>query len=183
MKIILLQDEKKLGKKGDIIEASEGYARNFILKTKKGIEANAKNMNDLKLKRQNDDKVAAEQLEAAKELAKKLGEGQVKLAIKVGKDGRAFGSISSKEIAAAVKGKTKIIVDGGIRSGVDVFRAIALGADAVLIGRPVLTAIYGGGEEGVQLLTNKIKAELEDTMAMCGAKDLASITRDMVFLK
>ena len=111
MKVILTEDVKALGKKGDIVDVNDGYARNFILKTKKGIEANAKNMNDLKLKRQNDDKVALEQLEAAKELAKKLGEGQVKLAIKVGKDGRAFGSVSSKEIAAAVKTQMSLEVD------------------------------------------------------------------------
>ena len=111
MKVILTEDVKALGKKGDIVEVNDGYARNFILKTKKGIEANAKNMNDLKLKKQNDDKVALEQLEAAKELAKKLGEGQVKLAIKIGKDGRAFGSVSSKEIAAAVKSQMNLDVD------------------------------------------------------------------------
>jgi len=111
MKVILTEDVKALGKKGDIVEVNDGYARNFILKTKKGIEANAKNMNDLKLKKQNDDKVALEQLEAAKELAKKLGEGQVKLAIKVGKDGRAFGSVSSKEIAAAVKAQMNLEID------------------------------------------------------------------------
>ena len=111
MKVILTEDVKALGKKGEIVEVNDGYARNFILKTKKGIEANAKNMNDLKLKKQNDDKVAAEQLEAAKELAKKLGEGQVKLAIKIGKDGRAFGSVSSKEIAAAVKTQMNLDVD------------------------------------------------------------------------
>ena len=111
MKVILTQDVKSLGKKGDIVDVNDGYARNFILKTNKGIEANAKNMNDLKLKRQNDDKVAAQQLEDAKELAKKLGEGQVKLAIKIGKDGRAFGSVSSKEIAAAVKTQMNLDVD------------------------------------------------------------------------
>ena len=111
MKVILTEDVKSLGKKGEIVEVNDGYARNFILKTKKGIEANAKNMNDLKLKKQNDDKVAAEQLEAAKELAKKIGEGQVKLAIKIGKDGRAFGSVSSKEIAAAVKAQMNLEVD------------------------------------------------------------------------
>ena len=111
MKVILTEDVKSLGKKGDIVEVNEGYARNFILKTKKGIEANAKNMNDLKLKKQNDDKVAAQQLEDAKELAKKIGEGQVKLAIKIGKDGRAFGSVSSKEIAAAVKTQMNLEVD------------------------------------------------------------------------
>lgn len=111
MKVILTEDVKSLGKKGDIVNVNDGYARNFILKTNKGIEANAKNMNDLKLKKQNDDKVAAEQLAAAKELAKKLGEGQVKLAIKIGKDGRAFGSVSSKEIAAAVKAQMNLEVD------------------------------------------------------------------------
>lgn len=111
MKVILTEDVKSLGKKGEIVNVNDGYARNFILKTNKGIEANAKNMNDLKLKKQNDDKVAAEQLEAAKELAKKLGEGQVKLAIKIGKDGRAFGSVSSKEIAAAVKAQMNLEVD------------------------------------------------------------------------
>ena len=76
----------------------------------------------------------------------------------------------------------KIFVDGGIRTGVDVFKALALGADAVIIARPFVSAVYGGGEEGVKLYIDKIGAELEDTMAMCGAKDLASITRDMVFL-
>ena len=111
MKVILTEDVKSLGKKGDIVNVNDGYARNFILKTNKGIEANAKNMNDLKLKKQNDDKVAAQQLEAAKELAKKIGEGQVKLAIKIGKDGRAFGSVSSKEIAAAVIAQMNLEVD------------------------------------------------------------------------
>ena len=111
MKVILTEDVKSLGKKGDIVNVNDGYARNFILKTNKGIEANAKNMNDLKLKKQNDDKVAAQQLEAAKKKEKKIGEGQVKLAIKIGKDGRAFGSVSSKEIAAAVKAQMNLEVD------------------------------------------------------------------------
>ncbi len=111
MKVILTEDVKSLGKKGDIVNVNDGYARNFILKTNKGIEANAKNMNDLKLKRQNEDKVALEQLEAAKELAKKLGAGQIKLAIKIGEGGRAFGSVSSKEIAAAVKAQMNLDVD------------------------------------------------------------------------
>ena len=111
MKVILLQDVKSLGKKGDVVDVNDGYARNFVLPKKLGVEANGKNMNDLKLKKQNDDKVAAQQLEAAKELAKKIGEGQVKLAIKIGKDGRAFGSVSSKEIAAAVKVQMNLEVD------------------------------------------------------------------------
>lgn len=84
------------------------------------------------------------------------------------------------EIADAVGGDMKILVDGGIRSGVDVFKALALGADAVLIGRPYVTAVYGGAAEGVKALTDKLAAELEDTMAMCGAHSLEEITRDMV---
>ena len=101
MKIILLQDEKKLGKKGDIIEASEGYARNYILPKKIGVEATAKNMNDLKLHKANEDKLAKEQLDAAKALAASLEPKQVVVKIKAGEGGRAFGSVSSKEIAAA----------------------------------------------------------------------------------
>ena len=85
------------------------------------------------------------------------------------------------EIAEALKGSgVKILVDGGIRSGVDVFKALALGADAVLICRPFVTAVYGGGEEGVKCYIDKIAAELADTMQMCGAHSLAEITRDMV---
>lgn len=85
-------------------------------------------------------------------------------------------------IVKAVKGDVTIFVDGGIRSGVDVFRAIALGADAVLIGRPVLTAIYGAGEEGLALYMDKICGELKSTMTMCGVGDLASIGPDNIFL-
>ena len=85
------------------------------------------------------------------------------------------------DIADALKGSgMKIFVDGGIRSGVDIFKALALGADAVIICRPFVPAVYGGAEEGVSLLIQKLGAELEETMAMCGAKDLASITRDMI---
>lgn len=85
------------------------------------------------------------------------------------------------DIADSLKGSgMKIFVDGGIRSGVDIFKALALGADAVIICRPFVPAVYGGAEEGVSLLIQKLGAELEETMAMCGAKDLASITRDMI---
>lgn len=88
------------------------------------------------------------------------------------------------EIVDALKGSgMKILVDGGIRSGVDVFKALALGADGVIICRPFVPAVFGGAEEGVKLYIEKIGAELADTMAMCGAKDIASITRDMVFCK
>lgn len=85
------------------------------------------------------------------------------------------------EIAQALRGSgVKILVDGGIRSGVDVFKALALGADAALICRPFVTAVYGGGEEGVQCYIQKIAAELTDAMQMCGAATLADITPDMV---
>jgi len=84
------------------------------------------------------------------------------------------------EIAAAVKGSLKIFVDGGIRSGVDVFKALAMGADAVLIARPYVTVLYGAEAEGVKIYTEKIGSELADAMAMCGARSLSDITRDMV---
>ncbi|MDO5417745.1 MAG: alpha-hydroxy-acid oxidizing protein [Lachnospiraceae bacterium] len=87
-----------------------------------------------------------------------------------------------EEIVDAVDGSMKILVDGGIRTGVDVFKALALGADGVIICRPFVTALFGGGEEGVKLYVEKIGAELEDTMAMCGANSLAEISRDMVCL-
>ncbi|MBQ2802684.1 MAG: 50S ribosomal protein L9, partial [Lachnospiraceae bacterium] len=111
MKIILLQDEKKLGKKGDIIEASEGYARNYILPKKIGVEATAKNMNDLKLQKANEEKVAKEILEEAKALAAILETKQVVVKIKAGEGGRAFGSVSTKEIAAACKEQHNIEID------------------------------------------------------------------------
>ena len=111
MKIILLQDEKKLGKKGDVIEVSEGYARNFILPKKIGVEATPKNMNDLKLQKANSDKIAQEQLDAAKEMAARLGDKQVVVKIKAGEGGRAFGSVSSKEIAASCKEQHNIEID------------------------------------------------------------------------
>ena len=111
MKVILLQDVKSLGKKGEIVNVNDGYARNFILPKKLGAEATAKNLNDLKLQKNNEQKVAQENLDAAKELAAELAAGKVELAIKVGEGGRTFGSVSSKEIAAAVKDQMKLDVD------------------------------------------------------------------------
>lgn len=111
MKIILLQDEKKLGKKGDIIEASEGYARNYILPKKIGVEATARNMNDLKLQKANQEKIAQEQLDAAKALAAELESKIVVVKIKAGEGGKTFGSVSSKEIAAALKEQHQIEID------------------------------------------------------------------------
>lgn len=88
-----------------------------------------------------------------------------------------------EDIASALKGtNVKILVDGGIRSGADVFKALALGADAALICRPFVTAVYGGAQNGVKTYIEKIGAELEETMAMCGAHNLESITRDMILL-
>lgn len=89
-----------------------------------------------------------------------------------------------EDIVAALRGTgVKVLVDGGIRSGVDVFKALAMGADAVIIARPFVSAVYGGAEEGVKLYIDKIGGELADTMSMCGAKTLADITRDMIFVK
>ena len=84
-------------------------------------------------------------------------------------------------IADAVGGKLTILVDGGLRNGTDIFKALAMGADGVLIGRPFVTMVYGGGAEGPAVLVNKLQAELADTMAMCGAHSLAEIRRDMLF--
>ena len=85
-----------------------------------------------------------------------------------------------EEIVQAVGKDMKIFVDGGLRSGVDIFKALALGADAVLIGRPYVTAVYGGGAEGVATYTEKLITELADTMTMCGAHNLSEISREMV---
>ena len=86
-----------------------------------------------------------------------------------------------EDIVEAVGGRMKILVDGGLRSGVDVFKALAMGADGVLLGRPFVTAVYGGAAEGVQFYIDKIGGELEDTMRMCGANTISDITRDMIF--
>ena len=95
MKVILLEDVKSVGKKGEVVTVKDGYAKNFILKKNLGVEATSKNLNDLKLQKQNDEKVAAENLEKAQE--------SVEVAIKAGQDGRVFGSVSTKEIATAAK--------------------------------------------------------------------------------
>lgn len=111
MKIILQQDEKKLGKKGDIVEVSEGYARNYILPKKIGVEATAANMNDLKLRKANNAKIAQEQLDAAKALAAELENKIVEVKIKAGEGGKTFGSVSAKEISASLKEQYGIEVD------------------------------------------------------------------------
>lgn len=111
MKVILLQDVKALGKKGEVVNVNDGYARNFILPKKLGVEANGKNINDLKLQKNNEAKVAQEHLDAAKKLAEELKAGKVVLTMKVGEGGRTFGSVSSKEIAEAVKEQMHLDID------------------------------------------------------------------------
>ena len=111
MKIILLQDVKSLGKKGEIVEVNQGYARNFVLPKKLGVEATPENLNDLKLKNKNDDKIAAENLAAAEKLRDDLKEKKIVAQMKVGSNGKTFGSISSKEIAELIKSQLGIDVD------------------------------------------------------------------------
>ncbi len=111
MEVILLQDVKSLGKKGDLVKVNEGYGRNYILPKKLGIEATSKNMNDLKLQKANQIKVAKEELEAAKAFAKDLEEKTVTVAVKSGEGGRIFGSISTKEIAKAAKEQLGMEID------------------------------------------------------------------------
>lgn len=111
MKVILLQDVKSLGKQGEIVDVSDGYARNFILPKKVGLEANSKNLNDLKLQKANEEKKAQELLDAAKELAKVLETKEVVVKMKSGEGGKAFGSVSSKEIAAEAKKQCDLELD------------------------------------------------------------------------
>lgn len=111
MQIVLLEDVKALGKKGEVVKVSDGYARNFILPKKLGVEATAQNLNDLKLQKANEKKIAAEQLAAAKELGAQLEKTAINLKIRAGEGGKAFGSVSSKEIATAVKDQLGLEID------------------------------------------------------------------------
>lgn len=111
MKVILLEDVKSLGKKGELVEVNDGYARNYILAKKLGVEATAKNLNDLKLKKAHEDKLAAQRLADAKAFAESLKNVQVTLKIKTGEGGKLFGSVSSKEIAQAAKEQLDLEID------------------------------------------------------------------------
>ena len=111
MKIILLEDVKSLGKKGDIVNVSDGYARNAILPKKLGVEATGKNLNDLKLQNQHADKVAAENLENARQLASVIEKTTVQVELKGGEGGKSFGSISAKEISQAAKDQAGLDID------------------------------------------------------------------------
>lgn len=123
MEVILLEDVKSLGKKGELVKVSEGYARNFLLKKNLGVEATAKSKNDLKLQKQHEEKVAQEKLEAAKAFAEELKEKSITVSIKTGSGGRSFGSVSTKELVAAAKeqlgyelDKKKIVLAQPIKS-------------------------------------------------------------------
>ena len=111
MKVILLEDVKSRGKKGQIVNVSDGYARNMILPKKLGVEATSKNLNDLKLRKANEEKVAQENLDAAKAFAEELSTKEVILTLKVGEGGRTFGSVSSKEISEAAKKQLNLDID------------------------------------------------------------------------
>ena len=111
MEVILLQDVKSLGKKGQIVKINDGYARNYVLPKKLGLEANAKNLNDLKLEKARQAKHEAEELAAAKELAVKVEAQPVKVTIKTGEGGRTFGAVSSKEISVAAKEQLGLDID------------------------------------------------------------------------
>ena len=123
MKVILLQDVKALGKKGDVVNVSDGYARNMLLKKGLGKEANGQNMNDLKLQKANAEKVAQENLDAARALAEEMKDKEVKVSVKAGEGGRVFGSVSTKEIAEEIKkqlgyeiDKKKILLDAPVKA-------------------------------------------------------------------
>lgn len=111
MDIVLLEDVKALGKKGQIVKVNDGYARNFILPKKLGIEATSKNLNDLKLQKANEARLAAEQLEAAKALAEQIAKTSITLSIRAGEGGRAFGSVSGKEISSAISSQLNLDID------------------------------------------------------------------------
>ena len=123
MEVILLEDVKSLGKKGELVKVNDGYARNFLLKKKLGVEATEKNRNELKLQKQHEEKVALEKLEDAKAFAEELKEKSVTVSIKTGSGGRSFGSVSTKEVALAAKeqlgyelDKKKMVLNEPIKS-------------------------------------------------------------------
>ena len=111
MKVILLQDVKSVGKSGDVVEVSDGYAKNFIFKKKLGIQADSKNLNDLKLKKANDEKVAAENLAAAQAFGKQIETKTIVVKLRAGEGGKTFGSVSSKEIAQEAKSQFDMDID------------------------------------------------------------------------
>ena len=123
MEVVLLEDVKALGKKGQVVKVNDGYARNFILPKKLGVEATSKNLNDLKLQKANAEKVAAEQLAEAKKLAEEIDKMSVTVSIKAGEGGRLFGAVTAKEVSEALAqqhgvniAKTKLVLDEPIKA-------------------------------------------------------------------
>ena len=111
MKVILLEDVKSVGKKDEVVEVSDSFARNMLIKKKRGVEATSQALNDLKLRNKRAEKVAAENLEAAKQLAEDLKEKKVEVKIKAGEGARTFGSVSTKEISEAVRQQLDLELD------------------------------------------------------------------------
>ena len=111
MKVILIEDVKKLGKKGDVVDVSDGYARNMLLPKKLGVEATSKNLNDLKLQKAHQQKLAQNSLEAAQAFAKNLENKEVVLTLKVGEGGKTFGSVSAKETSEAAQKQLGMTLD------------------------------------------------------------------------
>lgn len=111
MEVILLADVKNVGKKDEIVKVSDGYARNCLLHKNLGVEATPKNLNDLKIRQKNQAKLEAEQLAEAKAMAERIEKISVTVTLKTGEGGRAFGAISAKEVAEALKTQQSINVD------------------------------------------------------------------------
>ena len=111
MKVILLEDVKGTGKKGQIVNASDGYANNFLVPKKLAVAATNDNLNSIKLQKKAEDKRKAEELAAAKELAEKLTNKDIKISVKTGDNGKLFGSVTNKEIAAAIEQQTGLVID------------------------------------------------------------------------
>ena len=111
MKVILLEDVKGTGKKGQIVNASDGYANNFLFPKKLAVAATNDNLNSIKLQKKAEEKRKAEELAAAKELAEKLTKLDIKISVKTGDNGKLFGSVTNKEIAAAIEQQTGLVID------------------------------------------------------------------------
>ena len=148
MEVVLLEDGKALGKKGQVVKVNDGYARNFILPKKLGVEATSKNLNDLKLQKANAEKVAAEQLAEAKKLAEEIDKISVTVSIKAGEGGRAFGSVSTKEIAKAAKDQLKLDIDKKKIQMKDPIKAVGTTSVAIKL-HPKVTAELKVVVEGI----------------------------------
>ena len=111
MKLILLEDVKSVGKKGDIVNKNDGYALNYLIPKKLAVEATKANMNDLELKKKAEEKRKKEELEEAKKIAEQLNDKVVKVSVKAGENGKVFGSVTNKEIADALAKQTGMYID------------------------------------------------------------------------